>query len=53
MKTISIRFEDDVYEKVKQTAKEEDRSFNKQVNNVIKRYFELIEKDREKRTRQE
>ncbi len=43
MKAISIRFEDGVYEKLKETAKDEDRSFNRQVNNVIKRYFKLIE----------
>lgn len=42
-----IRIEEDIYEKIKDIAQEQNRSFNKQIEYILKKYIEELEKESE------
>ena len=41
-----IRIEEEIFEKIKEIALEQNRSFNKQIEYILKKYIEENEKDK-------
>ena len=41
-----IRTEEEIFEKIKEIALEQNRSFNKQIEYILKKYIEENEKDK-------